>query len=435
MGVFDGAEHAGKVFNSLTDSHRGLGAAPHSPIAQSPPPGTQERFGKAIRSAFGSPILEAGQVMIAGMRLTTGWGDPERGEAFGQGSARFARAGETVASSYPSEEWQGSGSQAYATANRRQAGHTESMATLDRNVESVIERQAIQVAHHRDKLDDQSDILGDLSYMTWSMALIPGVGKAMKAIVELSAVSAALSGCSYELYQLSQEAGENAEQLRELVEEYSALSRKAAPPDLGDAPGLPPASDGPPRPDQSDQPGPGGPTPTQVPGSPPTPSPSGALGGSAATARVTVPPAGPVAERAAAPAIRPAVTAPSPKTEMMSEMAPAFGAVSGMIGSVVAPLAAVLTGAAGAAGQSLSTLTADVAAADEVGEIAIDEGMPATESDDDRAVADPTAVAGHDSGQTMPEIVAESAESRPQQTNTSEPLRPHVPPAATRPPQ
>ncbi|MGB0970193.1 MAG: hypothetical protein ACPGVG_04425, partial [Mycobacterium sp.] len=56
--------------------------------------------------------------------------------------------------------------------------------------------------------------------------------------------------------------------------------------------------------------------------------------------------------------------------------------------------------------------------------------------DDDRAaVADSPAVAGRDRGPTMPEVVAESAELRPQQTNTSEPLRPHVPPAATRPPQ
>ncbi|MGB0971260.1 MAG: EspA/EspE family type VII secretion system effector, partial [Mycobacterium sp.] len=271
MGVSDGAEDAGKVFNSLTGSHRGLPAAPHSPITQSPPPGTQERSGKPTKSAFGSPILKAGQLLIGGMRLTAGWGDPERGEAFGQGSARFTHAGETVASSYPSEEWQGSGSQAYATANRRQADYTKSMATLDRNVESLIEREAYQVAHHRDKLDDQSDFLGDLSYVTWAMALIPGVGKAMKAIVELSAVSAALSGCIYELYQLSQEASENGEELRELVDEYSALGRKAAPPDLGDAPGPPPASDGPAMPDRPDQPGPGGPTATQVPGSPPTP--------------------------------------------------------------------------------------------------------------------------------------------------------------------
>ncbi|MCH9730551.1 MAG: hypothetical protein K0U84_12905 [Actinomycetia bacterium] len=434
MGVFDGAEDAGKVFNSFTGSHRGLLAAPHSPISQSPPPGTQGGSGKPIKSAFGSPILKAGQVLIGGMRLTTGWGDPERGEAFGQGSARFTHAGETVASSYPSEEWQGSGSQAYATANRRQADHTESMAALDRNVEAVIEREAYQVAIHRNKLDDQSGFLGDLSYVTWAMALIPGYGKAAKILVEAGAVSAALSACTYELYQLSQEAGENAEQLRELVEEYSALSRKAAPPDLGDAPGLPPASAGPPGPGRSDQPGPGGPAPALVPGSPPAPALSGALGGPAAAAGVTVPPAGPVAQSAAAPATGPAVTAPAAATEMMSEMAPVFGVVGGMIGSVVAPLAAVLTGTAGAAAQSLSMLT-DVAAADEVGEMALDEEIPATESDDDRAVDDSPPVAGHDRGPTMPEVIAESAESRPQQTNTSEPLRPHVPPAATRPPQ
>ncbi|MCH9731047.1 MAG: hypothetical protein K0U84_15445 [Actinomycetia bacterium] len=436
MGVSNGTEYAGKAIGSLTDSHIGRPAAPPSPIPQSLPQTTREKIGKA-RSAFGSPILKAGQVLIDGMRLTTGWGDPVRGESFGQGSARFLRAGETVTSSYPSDEWQGVGSRAYATANRRQADHTESMATLDRNVERVIERQAYQVAMSRDNLEEQSGYLGDLSHVTWAMALIPGIGAAMKTIVELAAVSAALSACGYTLYQLSQEAGENAGQLRELAEEYSALSLRTAPPDLGDAPGSPPVSGGPPRPGQSDQSASGRPAPTLVPGLPPTPAPSGALGGAPASAGVALPPAGPLAQRAATPAVGPAVTAPAAATGMMSELTPAFSALGGMVGSVVAPLAAVLTGAAGAAGaagQSLSMLTTDAAAAGEVGAMALDEEMPATESEDDRALDDSTALAGHDGGHTTPEIVAESAELRPQQTNTPEPLRPHVPAAATRPP-
>jgi len=123
-------------------------------------------------------------------------------------------------------------------------------------------------------------------------------------------------------------------------------------------------------------------------------------------------------------------------------MASAFGAVGGMIGSVVAPLAAVLTGAVGAAGQSLSTLTsADVAtAADgteaaETGGPAIDDGSPDVESTDDPDLPGSAAGANEGSGQAPAEAVTESEELQTQPTDILEPPRPPVPPAAIRPPQ
>ena len=51
--------------------------------------GWAERVGlnKFLRAAD-SPILDGGQVVIAGMKLTTGIGEPEHGERFGRGGAR-----------------------------------------------------------------------------------------------------------------------------------------------------------------------------------------------------------------------------------------------------------------------------------------------------------------------------------------------------------
>ena len=269
-------EHVGKFFGDSIGRRSDL---PAGTLQTSSTPAALGRLGGVVKGAAGSPILDAGQAVIAGMRLTTGSGDPERGEPFGLGAARFSRAGGTVASAYPMETWQGSGAQAYARANLRQVGRAESIATLDRRVQTVIAREAYQVAYHRDKLDEQSGYLGDLSYLTWSIAIIPGVGKAMKAAFELAAVNAALSICVAELYQLSQETGENAIQLRELAGEYSALIRKTAVPDFDDPPPAPPSaapswpgspssespssgppSFGPPWSDRSDHPGHGQPS-------------------------------------------------------------------------------------------------------------------------------------------------------------------------------
>lgn len=442
MGMFDGIDDLGKVFQGLVEGREEPSQAPQGPTG---------KLGKAIKGAAGSEILDAGQILIGGMRLTTGWGDPARGEQFGQGSRRFNAAGDTVKSAFPTDDWQGAGADSYGAANRGQAGRTSALAVLDRGVQTVIAREAYQVAYHRDKLDDASNYLGDLSYVTWSIALIPGVGRAMKAAVELAAVQSALSLCSFELYHLSQEAGENAEQLQDLAGEYSAFAQtKAAPPDFDDVP--PPPADDPTGSVPTDQrrPSPpaadGGRVPSAAP--PPGSSPAvGAVGGpplgtpAAAPAAV----AGRPPEQPVAPA-EPSAAAAMP-TEAMSGMTSAFGAVGGMIGAVVAPLAAVLTGAAGAAGQSLSTLmsAAGAGAGADTDATTLDEEVDRRSNDDDgddnptrddNATRDDAAAGetGADGGAVPPTLGAESVGSAPPPADRLEPERLPAPPAPTRPP-
>ncbi|MGD9622830.1 MAG: EspA/EspE family type VII secretion system effector [Mycolicibacterium sp.] len=427
MVSLDRFEHAGKFLESS--------------------PGRWGEVAKAVKGAAGSPILDAGQAVIAGMRLTTGSGDPDRGDLFGTGSARFAGAGTTLGSAFPLDDWRGSGAQAYATANRRQSSRIESMAALDRNVQKVIAREAHQIAYHRAKLDEQSDRLADLAYLTWPIALIPGVGRAMKAAVELAAVNAALSICSIELYQLSTEAGENAQELGGLADEYSGLIRESELPDLDDPPALPPSTHQPPETGQPDQRVPPPDTRTRVsdsaPSTRPSETPKNPVAQTVSLSHRTIP------ETAArVGGVAGTAQSPAPATEMMSGIAPAFGAVGGMIGSLVAPLAAALTGAVGMAGQSLATLTeSDIAATDdatreqgtpesgtqepEATDWPDDPGSDAPGSDapgsDDDAAAPPSAEAGtgDDARQALPGSV-----SQPEQ-----PVRPTVPPAATRPPE
>jgi hypothetical protein len=431
MGVFGDIEGFGKVVRNVIDGR-------DEPTPSST--GMSARLGDAVKGVTGSEILDAGQLLIAGMRLTTGWGDPTEGEPFQKGAARFAGAGETVDSAYPSDDWQGDAAEAYANANRRQAGQTASMALLDRKVQFVIAGEAFQVSYHRDKLDDQSNYLGGLGYATWAIALIPGVGKAMKAAFELAAVNAALGICSFELYNLSREAGENAARLQQIAGEYSALTeRKPAPPDLDDAPPQPP-SDAPPGPDSTDERAPdrlpvaGAPAPW-----PGIPSASASTGSPAAEepSPAPRPPAKVAADAQASPA-EPEASSAMP-ADAMSGMASALGAVGGMIGSMVAPLAAVLTGVAGAAGQSLSTLTS-AGAADPVAEATDstgDDGRAPEDAVDDEPADEDAATrdAGVDGvGAVPPDVAAESEGASPQNTDKLEPERPPPLPAPTRPP-
>ena len=445
MVEFDGIGSFGKfdfgtVAPDLLHGQREPATAPHGATAQTTPSTarTPGRLENAVKGALGSPILDAGQVLIAGMRLTTGWDDPERGDPFGYGATLFTRAGETVGSAYPEQDWNGAGAQAYETANRHQAGRIGSLAMLDRSVQTVIAREAYQIAYHRDKLDDQSNYLGDLSYLTWPLGLASGAGKAMKAAVELSAVSAALSICSAELYQLWQETNQNATQLRELAGEYSALAGKHSPPDLDDVP-LRPPSDEPLAPGPTDQPAPAQPPPTPASGPAPTTSPAGRSGAPPVGEPVPVSPANRCEERVAGAAVEPAesAAASASPSEMISGMTSALGAVGGVIGAVVAPMAAALTGAVGAAGQSLSTMTpADVAGAENAGEKPeVDVAQPDTASDEDPDLTGFGATGTAGSGPAAPDVVAESEASQPHSTKPAEPPTSSVPPAATRPPQ
>ncbi len=393
-------------------------------------------FGKVVEGVFGnagthgrtapggSEILDAGQLLISGMRLTTGWGRPDPGEAFGHGAAGFTGAGQTVASAHPRDEWVGTGSQSYASANRRQSGSAATLAVLDRDVQTVVAREAFQVDYHRGALDAQSDHLSALGYATWSLALVPGVGKALKAAVEMTAVNTALLVCGTELANLASETGENAAELRRLADGYSALTRKTAPPALDDEPPPPPADEE--RRSDAD------PAPAQASGRDPESVLTAAEPSSTTSAPAAVPTQTHCEPAAPAPTAEQAVSAPAAPADPMAAMSSVFGAVGGAIGSVVAPLAAALTGVAAAAGQALSTATSAQPAASTDGT-----PEPATSSTDEDPEDEPAGPGVDDDDvaePTVPDAVAEPGTSAAPPPPVAEPPRPPAP-AATRPPQ
>ena len=372
-------------------------------------------LGKVVCRAFGnagvaggSPILDAGLQVIAGMRSTTGRSRPDVGDSFGAGAAGFAGVECAVTSAQPGGAWEGAGALAYASATRRQARAVESLAVLDRGVHTVVAREADQITASRGALEEHADRLVSVGRATASMVLVSGVGAATKAALELSAVNTALGAGVAELEGLASEADANAAQLRRLAAAYAEVADSEVtgsddPPTTSDAVdeeyddrvqqlsadrAADPVLSGAPSP-----------YPLQPYPQPPYPPPQ-----SASDSAAPVPASG----------------------DPMSGLSTAFGTVGGMIGSVVAPLTAVLTGVVAAAAQSLSSVTPAESAAADV------DVEPPTDDDEPRREPTETAVAQQHPG-SAPAV--DAPVDAPVVQPAPVPPPPVAPPAATRPPQ
>jgi hypothetical protein len=206
--------------------------------------GKLEGFGKALwdtgKEAVGvagakeslraadSPILDGGQAVIAGMKLTTGAGTPEDGERFGQAGVRCRNAIKTLRSAQPGGSWSGEGAESYSARNVEQMARIQTMTAVDHEVHRVLATEAFQVGMHRDRLDDWYSWLADVGLVTVALELIPGVGRSLKAAADAHAVLVAVGSSSIELYQLSSEVDANAAALQQLVGRYGDATGAAA---------------------------------------------------------------------------------------------------------------------------------------------------------------------------------------------------------------
>jgi len=177
-----------------------------------------------LLDAVGSDLLDYGQLLITGLKSTTGQDAPENGEAFGQAQTAFNGVNDTLKSAVPADGWGGSGSYAYADQNTRQQLRLEAMADADHEVHKVLYREAAQITLRRGYLDDQHNFLANTSYVTFPLQFIPRYGEAMKMAVEIAALQAALGESYYQMNQLQSEVVQNAADLQQAVGRYSGVA-------------------------------------------------------------------------------------------------------------------------------------------------------------------------------------------------------------------
>ncbi len=177
-----------------------------------------------LLDVVGSDLLDHGQTVIAGMKNTTGQGDPERGDVFGQAQSTFNGVDETLKSAVPDSGWDGAGSYAYADQNTRQQLRSEAMADADHEVHKVLYREAAQITLRRGYLDDQYNFLANTSYVTFPLQFIPRYGEAMKLAIEIAALQTALGESYHQMNQLQSEVAQNAAELQQAVGRYSGVA-------------------------------------------------------------------------------------------------------------------------------------------------------------------------------------------------------------------
>jgi len=285
-----------------------------------------DRAGEVVETlldAVGSDLLDYGQLLITGLKSTTGQGAPENGEVFGQAQTAFNGVNDTLKSAVPADGWDGSGSYAYADQNTRQQLRSEAMADADHEVHKVLYREAAQITLRRGYLDDQHNFLANTSYVTFPLQFIPRYGEAMKMAVEIAALQAALGESYYQMNQLQSEVVQNAADLQQAVGRYSGVADGAGLPGAAlnfDPPPPPPGGGALPRV-----------SPTERPQQSLTPSSSAAPSG---VCRPMVTP-----EETTALAPQPTVAAAPP----IPQVPP--------LGSLLSPVAGIVTGAVPAAGQ------------------------------------------------------------------------------------
>jgi hypothetical protein len=177
-----------------------------------------------LLDVLGSDLLDQGQTVIAGMKSTTGRGDPERGDGFGRSQSMFDDLNETLKSAVPDNGWDGAGSYAYADQNARQQLRADAMAEADHEVHKVLFREAAQITLRRGYLDDQYNFLATTSYVTFPLQFIPRYGEAMKMVIEIQALLTALGESYYQMNQLQSEVAKNAAELQQAVGRYSGVA-------------------------------------------------------------------------------------------------------------------------------------------------------------------------------------------------------------------
>jgi hypothetical protein len=207
-----GLKNVREVGESLTKSDKGQ------------PGGRAGELVDALLDVIGSDLLDYGQSLIAGLKNTTGQGDPERGDVFGRTQSTFNGVNETLKSAVPDDGWDGSGAHAYADQNTRQQLRSAAMADADHEVHKVLYREAAQITLRRGYLDDQSNFLANTSYVTFPLQFIPRYGEAMKMAVEIAALQTTLGESYHQMSQLQSEVAQNAAELQQAVGRYSGVA-------------------------------------------------------------------------------------------------------------------------------------------------------------------------------------------------------------------
>lgn len=183
-----------------------------------------------------TPVLVGGQKAIQGMLWTTGDGDPESGEAFGNGSRAFDDPKQSLADAHTNSSWEGGPAPAaYERRVGEQENRVATLADADSQVASIVSREAGELVETRRILNGLHNWLAEYGEYTQTLGVIPEVGKAIQMQAEMLAVGMALKDASTKMWEMHDNANANAAAVREALAMYRQVSTAATEQDsIGD---------------------------------------------------------------------------------------------------------------------------------------------------------------------------------------------------------
>lgn len=175
------------------------------------------RFTKTAKS----PVLAAAQGVITAMRLTTGSGTPETGEALRDSAQLYDEAIEIYLDAEPrSDRWDGAAAEEYGRRDHDQKDRASLLYSGDDTMRAALMTEAGQVGATRDTLDEWSRYLYDFGLATFAIGLLGPYGRAAQLTLDAGAAATALGVTGNSMWNLVNDASDNAAKVREASDYY-----------------------------------------------------------------------------------------------------------------------------------------------------------------------------------------------------------------------
>jgi hypothetical protein len=179
----------------------------------------------AIANLAESPIIMAAQIAIYGMKVTTGSGEPETGEAFVTSEKKYRDAAGLLEETEIDDpaQWDGTAATAYQKKASDHRHQTYEVAEGDKEMRPLLLALGQKVKETRDGLQGSIDFLADYDTATSWMNSIPG-GAVPKAIADAGVASTQLSMAQVSMAALVAESYDKADKIRAIASRYERAS-------------------------------------------------------------------------------------------------------------------------------------------------------------------------------------------------------------------
>jgi hypothetical protein len=218
-GVSDVAEKVKQTAEWVKEIAQTLGLPKLGDIAKT----VGEHAGKLVVAP--TFVLQEGQKHIEKMLKSCGEGEPVHAMEFFDSGQAFEAAQKPLSGAYPSDQWSGgTAPEAYAKKVREQENRVVALADLDKQLHTLIDREAVLLPPMRNLLRIRHNDLADFGNFTQYMGKIGRYGKGAQYALETAMVASTLAEVIPKYESMQDEADAIARSVAEVGDEYKKIA-------------------------------------------------------------------------------------------------------------------------------------------------------------------------------------------------------------------